>query len=260
MAGRSPVSRMAWRWASASKIGTSHLRTGTRKQDALHCFLAGREESALCALVCDGAGSASFGGEGASLISRVISVSLREHFQTQTSLPTDDEVWGWIDQARDLLAEAAAHRSCTRREFASTLVLLVVSGAQALAVHVGDGAIVVRGQAGEWRALTWPENGEYASTTYFLTDDPSPRVRITRHPADFDAAAVFSDGIETLALDLAAEIPHEPFFRTMIGPLDAAKAEGRVRGLSDALGKFLESPRVCDRTDDDKSLIVASAR
>jgi hypothetical protein len=251
---------MAWRWAAASQIGTSHVRLGTRKQDACSCFLAGEDASVLCALVCDGAGSAPFGGEGASLIARTVTSGLREHFRRATALPSDDQVWSWIDQARDLLARVADARGTTRRDFASTLVLLVVDGAEALTAHVGDGAIVVRNKAGEWQALSWPENGEYASTTYFLTEDPAPRLRIERHQADFDATAVFSDGIENLALDLGAQVPHEPFFRSMISPLDSATDRGKIPKLSGSLAGFLSSARVCERTDDDKSLIVASRR
>jgi hypothetical protein len=251
---------MAWRWAAASQIGTSHVRTGTRKQDAFRCFTTGRNGSVLCALVCDGAGSAAYGGEGASTIGRVLTIALREHFDTKDDLPTDEDVWGWVDTARDKLAEAAGARETTRRDFASTLVLLVVAGSEALVAHVGDGAVVVRDAAGAWRALSWPESGEYASTTYFVTDDPAPRLRLSRHPADFDAAAIFSDGIEQLALDLVAAVPHERFFQPMIAPLDSAKSAGKDRLLSAALGRFLDSPRVCDRTDDDKTVILASSR
>jgi hypothetical protein len=259
-AGPSPANVMVWRWAAASQIGTSHVRMGTRKQDACRCFVLGKDAAIFCALVCDGAGSASYGGEGASLITRTISLALREHFELTANLPTDDEVWSWIDQARDLLARAANARRATPRDFASTMVLMVVSGQDTLTVHVGDGSIVVRATTGEWRALSWPESGEYASTTYFVTDDPAPRLRIERHRTDFDGAAVFSDGIENLALDLGARVPHEPFFRSMIAPVDRELRPGRMRDLSDALGGFLDGPRVCDRTDDDKSLIVASSR
>ncbi len=232
----------------------------TRKQDACQCFLAGPDHAALCAIVCDGAGSAGFGGEGAAVIARTLTAALRDHFGRTQGLPSDEAIWEWLDFLRDRLAASAAVRGKTRRDFASTLVMLVVAGEEALVVHVGDGAVVVRDRTGSWRALSWPENGEYASTTYFVTDDPEPRVRIGRHPLEFDAAAVFSDGIEQLALDVAAAIPHEPFFRSMIAPLDGSEERGQVRTLSRALAVFLDSARVCERTDDDKSLILASCR
>jgi hypothetical protein len=260
MAGPSQDKRARWRWAAASQIGTSHSRLGTRKQDAAKCFLTGRHSSALCAMVCDGAGSAAFGGQGASLICRVLSIELRAHFRTCDELPADEDIWNWIDLARDRLALAAEHRAARRQAFASTLVLLAATDGSVLIVHVGDGAVVARDKGGTWHALSWPENGEYASTTYFLTDDPTPKVRICRLAADYDAYAVFSDGIENLALDQKAMVPHEPFFRSMIAPLDAVADTGKSADLSKALANFLSSERVCERTDDDKSLILASTR
>jgi hypothetical protein len=175
-------------------------------------------------------------------------------------LPTDEDIWGWIDLARDRLAVAAERRATRRQAFASTLVLLAATEDSLLIVHVGDRAVVAREKGAAWDVLSWPENGEYASTTYFLTDDPAPKVRICRLAADFDAYAVFSDGIENLALDQKAMIPHEPFFRSMMTPLDAVADMGKSAGLSEALANFLNSKRVCERTDDDKSLILASAR
>ncbi len=260
MAGPLPANDVRWRWAAASQIGTSHIRLGTRKQDALRCFLAGGEAAVLCAIICDGAGSATFGGEGASLICRVLSGSLRSHFRVARGLPADEVVWSWIDFARDRLAIAAEGRETRRQAFASTLVMLVAALEGVLVVHVGDGAAVARDNAGAWHSLSWPENGEYASTTYFLTDDPAPKVRISRHETGFDAFALFSDGIENLALDQKALIPHEPFFRHMISPLDQTPTTGKSLSLSAALADFLGSGRVCERTDDDKSLILISTQ
>lgn len=219
-------------------------------------FLVDDIGAAYCALVCDGAGSARFGGEGASIVCRTFSTALRQHFRTTANLPADDDIWEWLDQARDRLSIAAEKRESERRAFASTLVLLVASKGQQLTVHVGDGAIVGRDQTGEWQALSWPENGEYASTTYFVSDDPAPKARIARSSHTMDAFAIFSDGIEDLALDLLASTPHVPFFRTMIAPLDKLADEGKDAALSKALGAFLASPRVCEKTDDDKSLIL----
>ena len=258
MVGQSLAEEVRWRWATASQIGTSHVKLGTRKQDAFACFIAGGATRPICAIVCDGAGSAELGGEGASLVCRTLSVALRSHFRTSLELPSDETVWGWLDLARDTLAIAAERQSAQRRAFASTLVLLVAGADELLIAHVGDGAVVARERTGTWQALSCPENGEYASTTYFVTDEPAPRLRISRFAGDYDAFALFSDGIEGLALDLQAMTPHEPFFRTMLNPLDALQPSGKSKELSAALTGFLASPRVCERTDDDKTLVLIS--
>jgi serine/threonine protein phosphatase PrpC len=226
----------------------------------LRCVLYGESNPVLCAIVCDGAGSAPFGGEGASVICRILSSAVREHFEQTSSLPDDESIWNWIDHARDRLGVAAERKEVRRQAFASTLVMMLAAPQEIAVIHVGDGAAVARDISGGWHALSWPQNGEYASTTYFLTDDPSPRVRITRTDALYDAYALFSDGIEDLALDQKAAIAHEPFFRSMIAPLDRSPADGRDKSLSESLAGFLDSARVCDRTDDDKSLILISLK
>ena len=200
------------------------------------------------------------GGEGASVVCRTLSAAIRNHFRRTTELPTDNDIWEWIDQARDRISFAAKSRDTEPRAFASTLVLLMAQTGVQLAVHIGDGAIVGRDEAGMWQTLSWPENGEYASTTYFVTDDPAPKTRISRYSYIMNGFAIFSDGIEDLALDLLANEPHAPFFNTMIAEIDKLVKNGRDVALSKALGSFLAGSRVCDKTDDDKSLILVSAR
>jgi hypothetical protein len=46
----------------------------------------------------------------------------------------------------------------------------------------------------------------------------------------------------------------------MLAPLDGAADPGRSLSLSSALAGFLGGPRVCEKTDDDKTLILASTR
>jgi hypothetical protein len=186
--------------------------------------------------------------------------ALRRYFAGTAAPPADDDIWSWVDLARDRLSLAAEKRAKTRRAFASTLVMLVATGESVLTVHVGDGAVVGRSGGDDWSTLSAPENGEYASMTYFLTDDPAPRLRISRFSGAFTALAVFSDGIENLVLDHKTNAPHAPFFRSMLAPLDGANEMGRLPRLSSALAAFLGSARVCEKTDDDKTMILASAQ
>lgn len=252
-----PVDRWRWRWAAASRIGTSHLKAGTRKQDAYTVKVI--QGASLCLVVSDGAGSASHGGQGASLACRLLAGCVQEWTTSNSRLPSDDEIYDWIDAARDRIAVVAASRSLTKRQFACTLIVLVVHGEEVLALQIGDSALVGR-REGRWEALCWPENGEFASTTYFLTDDPEPRLRIARMPYEFDAFAAFSDGIESLALQHAELQPHPRFFDPMIKPVDEAEGKGRLANLSAALGRYLDSAAICERTDDDKTLVLVSRK
>lgn len=246
-----------WRWAGASRRGVSHAKAGTRRQDAFSSFLADGGAT-LVTIVSDGAGSASHGGEGASLICRTMATALRGHLGTARGLPGAEDLWRWIDEARDRIGVAASARGLTPRDFAATMVLIVTSGDETLVAHVGDGTAVARHvDGGGWSALSWPAQGEYASTTFFVTDDPAPRMRVIRSDLPIDAVAVFTDGIERLALDYAGLDAHQPFFRGMIAPLETAGAPGMDRDLSAKLGAYLDAPAVCERTDDDKTLVLA---
>jgi hypothetical protein len=99
-------------------------------------------------------------------------------------------------------------------------------------------------------------HGEYAATTFFVTDDPSPKLRLTRHVGRYTDIAVFSDGIERLVLDFASKKAFGPFFDRMFNPL-AGCQPGRNRALSRSLHDYLSSKSVTNLTDDDKTLILA---
>lgn len=208
-------------------------------------------------IVSDGAGSSSHGGEGASLVCRILSEALRDWSTDSPGLPSDELVREWIDNVRDRIALVAEKRGLTKRQFASTLIALFVRGDELLALQIGDSALVAR-RAGRWEAICWPENGEFASTTFFVTDDPEPRLKIVRLSIDYDAFAAFSDGIESVALHHASQEPHAKFFDPMIKPVDTATERGRLIHLSSALGRYLDGAAICERTDDDKTLVLVS--
>ena len=133
-----------------------------------------------------------------------------------------------------------------------------LAGYDTLGLQVGDSAMVGR-RDGIWDSFLWPENGEYASSTFFVTDSPEPRLNIVRRNAEYDAFALFSDGIGDLALEHLEQRPFAQFFDPMIAPIEAADTRGHLAELSAALGRYLDSPAICERTDDDKTLILLSS-
>lgn len=244
-----------WTWAAARARGTSHDASGAPCQDAFRCQLI---NGTFVAIVCDGAGSAPFGGLGATLASRTLMSKAASHFQGSADLPDNPTLWSWIDEARDLIAMAAASREAVPRAFASTLVFVLAAPEQTLVLHVGDGVAALRVSDGvSWSVPLWPAHGEYASSTFFLTDDPEPRVRIERIDEPVSALVAMSDGLERLALDFAKLTPHLPFFENIVKPVSQADAKGHVLALSGQLRSYLQSDAINARTDDDKTLVVA---
>lgn len=251
----------SWTWAAASCRGTSHVARNIRSQDAFSCSYGANGGKALIAVVSDGAGSALKGGEGASLICRTLITQARQFDFSQPELPSDEVVKDWIGIARDRITQAAQLRCLRSRDFAATMILLISTGDSTVVAHIGDGSAVAHcGETSEWTALSWPSQGQYASSTFFLTDEPEPRLNISRLYTPVTALAIFSDGVERLALDMAAQKPFKPFFDGMIRPVISTAAEGFDQKLSQQLSTYLNSEAVNARTDDDKTLILAVHR
>jgi hypothetical protein len=137
-------------------------------------------------------------------------------------------------------------------------VFVISTGDETIIAHVGDGCAVLRDDAlDQWDVPSWPHQGEFASTTFFVTDDAELQLRISRRTSRISAIAVFSDGIERLALDFTSHTPSQQFFESITSPVSASTSCGRDPLLSRKLKEFLGSNAVNARTDDDKSLIIA---
>lgn len=249
---------MTWTWVRATCRGTSHVSSGTPCQDFSFCEALGADGEFLVAVASDGAGSASHSQLGSALLCRTIALGARTHFRRSRDLPTQDIAWSWVDDARDRIRYVAEKSEIEFRQFAATLVCAIVGERSAVVLHIGDGASATLTE-GLWSVPSWPENGEYASTTYFVTDDPTPRLRFVRLDAHVDAVAVFTDGIERLALDFSRQRAHAPFFEAMLRPVQQGHP-GRNRDLSNSLADYLNGAAINSRTDDDKSLILAARK
>jgi hypothetical protein len=209
-------------------------------------------------MISDGAGSADLGGEGASLVCRSLMSNARAYLSANRVLPDDEEIRNWFDKTRDLLGAVASRHSREFKDFACTSVFVLSDINQTIVAHVGDGCAVLRDESsGQWIVPSWPYQGEYAATTHFVTDANELQLRIVRHTADISAFAVFSDGIERLALDFSTRQPSQRFFDKMAAPIAASQQLGRNAKLSLQLKEYLASPAVNARTDDDKSLVIA---
>lgn len=250
---------MTWRWISAATRGTSHVRSGEPLQDTAHGWKGGFNDALFVGVVSDGAGSARFGKAGSSLACRSFLTEARAHIVSLGTLPTDDQLRFIVDVARDRIFSIATRRGLKMRDFACTLVAVIADANQAVTVHIGDGAIVGRSDEGSLQTLSMPDHGEYASTTYFLTDESveGSSLRISRHLRSYTSLALMSDGLERLALSMRDSTPFEPFFDGIFTPVRDSKSVGFDGALSAKLRQYLDTDPVNARTDDDKSLVIA---
>lgn len=248
-----------WTWAAASRRGTAHERCGETRQDAFRIAGPADDGDFFAAVVCDGAGSASHGGSGAAIAAWTLTSCARTWLGSMNRLPDADAAACWMLLARERIATAARKRGLDPRDFATTAIIAVSDGTSTLTAHVGDGAVVARiASSGDWVSLSWPEQGEFASMTRFLTDEAGLSLRIARHDDPIDRLAVMTDGLERLALDFRTCAPHAPFLEPMAAPLTACEIGGHDRRLSRVLSTYLASDRINERTDDDKTLVLAA--
>jgi len=247
-----------WKYIGVSRVGTSHLKTGQPCQDHLAYIKVGKY---FIAGVSDGAGSAAHsekGSESACCTALTqLSVELGgNNVDLQTSFKKS-AVW-----AREEILRMANKDGNAVRDYACTLLLFGIGPEGAAALQIGDGLIVYRvADSPEWNYAIWPQRGEYANTTYFLTDEKyEEQVQVVSLPKEIVEVGLISDGLEPLALNYADKKVHAPFWEGLFKPVRDSSQLGEMTDLLEPLENFLASDRVTSRADDDLTLILAAKK
>lgn len=254
---------LMWKYGFASVAGTSHQKAGLPCQDASRAELVldSTGQEILIAAVSDGAGSAAQAQLGSVMAAEFFVAKVKTHFDSGGSLEqlADGFLENWI-AAFQQTAKSWAGDGGMVQEFACTLLAAVIGNEQALYVHLGDGAIVEarHGESDQFRCVSWPQQGEYANTTHFLTDaDAAEKILVELKSYAVDEVALFTDGLQNLVLDYRTQSPHSPFFAPLFGWL-RPRPNGFSQELSDSLAGYLNSEKFNARTDDDKTLLLAT--
>lgn len=254
----------AWRTAYASVIGTSHAATNAPCQDAGRCeVVVARDGSEiLIAAVADGAGSAAHSRDGSRMAVDSYLAEFSNLTKEDPTLASIDRaiVMQWMHDLRDTIRQVAETQGHQFSEYACTFLGTVITPARAMFVQIGDGAIVVRDAGSDdYSWVFWPQNGEYANTTNFVTQQEFDSA-IEVEFADIVPIEVgmFSDGIERLVLDMAQRTVHTPALRPIFQWLARTDASKECREENPVLVAFLGSEKVNTRTDDDKTLVMAT--
>lgn len=253
---------MNWNYVGASVIGTSHIDTNKPCQDrhVIKCksFL---RDNVLWITVSDGAGSATFSEIGAEVVTTSMAKRIERFLDAHNgSLHRIDEqlIKKWLQRTRyELLCESCVSNEVLR-QFACTFIGAIISSDKTIVFQIGDGAVVLANEEQKYEVAIEPLTFEYPNMTVFLTQKNYERYlqcKFLEYSPRYVAAV--TDGIQHISIRLNDNSVHVPFFRNMFEHLDRQNP-GYSSALSKPLEDFLKSPQVNQRTDDDKTLVLAA--
>lgn len=253
-----------WRIAAASTIGTSHSKFGISCQDshAVKLFIDRDGEDVLVVVVSDGAGSAANAEIGSRLTCKTIVDAIELYLVDGGKVDTINRgiAWSWGLRVQEAIKQQSEIDDRAPKDYACTMLVAIVASSAAAFMQIGDGAIVVS-DGGEWCWVYWPQHGEFANMTNFVTEPCAEEVfAFEQCPRKIDEFAVFSDGLERLILHEATKTVFPPFFDQMFPAVRATEGEGVDTKLSEALAAYLDSKIINNKTDDDKTLVLATRR
>lgn len=248
--------RSVWKCIGVSAAGTKHSKTGVPCQDAWKYKSLPSGE--LVIAVADGAGSASLAQEGATL---AVAVAINylclaiPIYKPNTPKAWTELISHAFEIARVRLIAHAVRQETAVRHYATTLQIVVVSAEWTVSGIVGDGIAVGLVNNSSCVSIMMPQHKEYVNATNFITGSSAMGhldVQIRHEPVQ--GVAVLTDGLLPLSINEQNNAPHPGFFEPLFKFLDASTNE---KEAAKGLGQFLNSSRVNDRTDDDKTLVLA---
>jgi hypothetical protein len=247
-----------WRVLGASVQGTSHQKNDRPCQDA-HAYRV-TEQGVLIIAVADGAGSAEQSHAGATLAVAQAVDALAQ--STTVQVPPDDDEAAWkqlmqtaFTTAFNALQAYALQEDLSLRALSTTLTCVLARSNLLVVGQVGDGAVILEATDGSFSTALPPQRGEYANETFFLTTkDMLNHIDMLVQPCAIRSLAVTTDGLLRLAMQMADYTSSPRFFQPVLEFV--AEAEDETASQQELIA-FLESERVCQRTDDDKTLVLA---
>lgn len=247
-----------WKFLYESVEGTSHRETGGICQDASFVTSFPQPSGDALVVICsDGAGSAKESHVGSRLACEIATSQAVQFLESGESVAglSPATVHEWIARVHDGLLVEAATRKIVARELACTLLIAVLDHSGAVFAQIGDGAIVVL-EEGKYRPVFWPQTGEYQNTTFFVTEGNfAQNIQTEIRARSIEEIAVFSDGLQMLALNYSQKNAHQAFFTPMFASL---RHTADHQELILPFREFLNSSPINERTDDDKTLILAT--
>ena len=165
--------------------------------DYLRCRIG--DETALIIGISDGAGSAALSHLGSQAAVAALLRQAASYGRTVADISRED-VQMWFANTLAHLKEVAEKEKIEVRDLACTVLVAVLGERHAVFAQIGDGAWIAETN-GVFGAVTWPQNGEFANETKFITSpDALESTQFQTCCEPLTAAAGFTDGLQGLAL------------------------------------------------------------
>jgi serine/threonine protein phosphatase PrpC len=249
------------RWKAVARFTegrTSHQHQGIACQDYASYQVF---DDVIVGAVADGAGSAKYAEVGSRLavdttlkflscISNYLEKRKRSSGQKYSPPLSEEEAENLfgktVTQVQQELSKHAVSRDCFAKDLACTLLVFIATPNWIAAMQIGDGFIAIHPENSEYELLFQPDKGEFANETAFIT---SPNA--IKEKQKFICAS--TDGLEKVAIRFRDWQPFPPFFEPFEAYLRETDEPKTDYQYAD---EFLNSQRLNQRTDDDKTLLL----
>lgn len=247
-----------WQVGGAAVIGTAHRCAVPPRGCDDVCAWRHLPERALAIAVADGAGSASHAAQGADAAVQAALDAVEQ--AAMAPLPASAQAWHEflpkILTAAQLGVQSRVEAPFNVHDYATTLIVAIITTEWVAVVHVGDGASIIQESDGEIRVLTWPHNGVYINETVFIISPQAHKEAqmVVCPRGTINGLALLTDGIEPISLNMTHKVASTAFFQPLFAFVGQPATEEERNAQ---LAAFLATDRVNERTDDDKTLVLA---
>lgn len=212
------------RVASVTLMGRKHMQRGVPCEDY---SLAVQRNNVSCVVVSDGAGGKEYthARYGSKITCETVAQLLTDHFDALYNENREAAVKNLIMAAihTNMAAAIEEFNLDSLERLSCTLVFCAIKDRRVMCGHIGDG-LIVRVSASGLSPITMPQNGERASSTYFVTAshaaDYMRFVKLTTD--DLHGIALMTDGVQDLVYDEASGLVR-PVIAKMVDTLKGGR-------------------------------------
>ncbi|MEP7198075.1 MAG: PP2C family serine/threonine-protein phosphatase [Saprospiraceae bacterium] len=251
---------MNWKAVGAKSIGSSHIYKNKSCDDSISFAIINslNTDETLVAIISDGAGSAKYGGLAARYTTWYFINRLKSILYNGNEI-NKNTIYSLLEDIYYSLEAKSNKKSVKLSDFSCTVIGCLLFTDLSILFHIGDGAIVINDGTGAYICNSWPKNGEYVNTTHFLTDDSNlSNLRIAELDYPINEISLFTDGLQSLALNFISKTVHKPFFDSFFPSLRKVTKYADLLILNRKLKEYLSSSIINEKTDDDKTLLLAT--